>query len=105
MFEKRLKRLLGEIENQNPGAGFTLEQSIKRLKFLHVKSRHAGLQKHYSLALIDELRNWKNQRNEILKDLPDVHVSQARLERLAGDGRRLLEELKKAGRAFKAQTS
>jgi len=44
----------------------------------------------------DGLRNWKNQRNTIFKDMQDVHVQKARLERLVTEGVRLLKELNKA---------
>jgi len=57
------------------------------------------------VRLIDDIRNWKNQRNEILKDIPDIHVSQARLERLALEGIRLLKEWKKAVKEFKSSVS
>ncbi|MCX6304685.1 MAG: hypothetical protein NT040_06940 [Bacteroidetes bacterium] len=101
MFEKKLKKLLGQVENQVPASGFTLEQSIKRLKFLHVSSRYPALTAHLSLRMIDGIRTWKNQRNEILKDIPKVHVSEARLERLAADGVNLYKELNKAAKAYK----
>jgi hypothetical protein len=102
ILEKKLKKLLGQIENQPPASGFTLEQSIKRIKHLHVSSKHPELTAHIEIGLIDEIRNWKNQRNEILKDIPGIHVSQARLARLAAEGSRLLKEWKKSGKSFKS---
>ena len=102
LLEKRLKKLLVNLENQLPGPGFSLEQSIKRVKYLHVSSKCPDLNKHVEIGLIDETRNWKNQRNEILKDIPDIHVSEARLERMAMEGARLLKEWKKAAKAFKS---
>ncbi len=101
LFEQKLKKLLGRIENQ-PGSGFTLEQSIKRVKYILVSEKVPDITSYVDVALIDNLRIWKNQRNEILKDMPDVHVSQARLERLATDGVRLYKELNKAAKAFKS---
>ena len=103
MFEKRLKKLIGKLENQLPGPGFTLEQTIKRVKYLHLSEKYPGLTARISIGLIDEIRNWKNQRNEILKDLPEIHVSLARVERLAKEGNRLLKEWKKAGKTFKSE--
>jgi hypothetical protein len=105
IMEIRLKKLLGQFENQLPGPGFTLEQSIKRVKHLHVSAKHPELTEHFRIGLIDEIRNWKNQRNEALKDIPDIHVSDARLERLAVEGKRLLKEWKKAAKAFNAAKS
>ena len=121
MLEKKLKKLLGQIESQPPGSAFTLEQSIKRVKYLLVSSKQADLTAHptahptahlnvrldvrLDVRLIDDIRNWKNQRNEILKDIPDIHVSQARLERLALEGIRLLKEWKKAVKEFKSSVS
>ncbi len=100
MMEKKLKKLLEKIEKQQPGKGFTFEQSIKRVKFLHLTSKNPLLSAHLSVVLIDEIRNWKNQRNTILNDMQDVHVSEARLERLATEGIRLFKELNKANKSF-----
>ena len=102
LFERKLKKLLGQVENQVPGQGFTLEQSIKRVKYLHLSKKYPGLTASFSLGLIDNIRTWKNQRNEILKDIPDVHVSPARIERLANDAVKLSGELSKAVKTFKS---
>ncbi|MFZ4523174.1 MAG: hypothetical protein ACOYNC_15800 [Bacteroidales bacterium] len=102
LFEQKLKKLLGKLENRVPGTGVTLEQTIKRVKFLHISAKYPSLTGHFSLRLIDDIRTWKNQRNEILKDMPDVHVSQARMERLATDGMKLSRDLAKAVKAFKS---
>ncbi len=102
ILEKKLKKLLGKVETRSPGAGFTLAQSIHRVKYLHTGTKHPEFTAHFNVKLIDEIRNWKNQRNEILKDLPDIHVSQTRLERLATEGNRLVKEWNKAGKNFKS---
>ena len=102
VFERKLKKLMGKVENQAPRQGFTLEQSIKRVKYLHLSQKYPGLTANFSLGLIDNIRTWKNQRNEILKDIPDVHVSPARIERLANDAVKLSGELSKAVKTFKS---
>lgn len=102
IMEKKLKNLLDKLENQKPGAGFSLEQCIKRVKFLHLTSKHPLLTLHYKISFIDELRNWKNQRNTIMKDMLEVHVSKARLERMALDGIRLLKEWNASNKKFKS---
>ena len=102
LLESRLKNLLRKADHQQPSAGFTLEQSIKRVKFLLLTSENAALTGAFDVGLIDEIRNWKNQRNTILKDMLDVHVSQSRLERLSADGMRLYREWKKAAKKFKS---
>lgn len=101
MFERKLKKLLIQVEKQNPGRGFTLEQLIKRVKYLHVLSRYKAMTAHFSVQLFDEIRIWKNQRNEILKDIPDLHVSPARIERLALEGVKLYKEFNAACKSFK----
>ena len=103
IIEKKVKNLLDKLENHKPGTGFTLEQSIKRVKYLHLNSKHPLLNAHFTVKFIDELRNWKNQRNTIMKDMLDVHVSKARMERLAMDGIRLLKELNASNKKFKAE--
>jgi hypothetical protein len=102
MFERKLKKLLIKFENQDPGYGFTLEQTIKRIKYLLVHAKHPELTASLEVDLIDDIRKWKNQRNEILKDIPDVHVSQVRLERLAGDGAKLYRRLNEAIKSIKS---
>ena len=42
MIEKKLKKMLEKIENITPGAGYSLEQSVKRLKHLHITSKHVA---------------------------------------------------------------
>jgi hypothetical protein len=101
LIEKKLKKVLGKIENHRPGAGYSLEQSVKRVKYLHLSGRHPQFSGNFDLRLIDEIRNWKNQRNIILKDMQDVHVSQARMERLALEGIRLLKEWNRAAKKFR----
>ncbi len=103
MIEKKLKKMLEKIENLNMGSGYSLEQSVKRIKHLHITAKQPFFSEHFEVRLIDEIRNWKNQRNIILKDMQDVHVSQARLERLALEGIRLLKEWNKASKKFKAE--
>ena len=103
IMEKKLKELLCKLENQKPGAGFSLEQCIKRVKFLHLTSKHPLLTMHYKISFIDDLRNWKNQRNIIMKDMLDVHVSKARMGRLAMDGIRLVKELNAEHKKFKSE--
>jgi hypothetical protein len=103
IIEKKIKDLLDKIENHKPGTGFTLEQCIKRIKYLHLTLKYPLLTNHFTVKFIDELRSWKNQRNTIMKDMLEVHVSRARMERLAMDGIRLLKELNAAYKKFRSE--
>jgi len=103
ILEKRLKSLLEKISDQKPGAGFTLEQCIKRIKHIHVTGKNQQFRNFFELRLIDKTRNWKNQRNTIVKDMLTVHVSKARKEKLAMDGIRLSKEWNKALKPFKSE--
>jgi hypothetical protein len=103
IIEKKMKDLLVRLENHKPGIGFSLEQCIKRVKYLHLTSKYPHLASHFTVMFIDELRNWKNQRNIIMKDMLEVHVSKDRKERLAMDGIRLLKEFNAANKKFKAE--
>ena len=103
IIEKKMKDLLAKLENHKPGTGFSLEQCIKRVKYLHLTSKFPLLTAHFTISFIDELRNWKNQRNTIMKDMLVVHVSKIRMERMALDGIRLLKELNAAHKKFKAE--
>ena len=101
--ERKLKKLIAWSGDRNPGAGFTLEQSVKRIKRLCLPSAGTELAVHVTVDLIDRIRSWKNQRNDILRDIPNVHVSQARLERLAGEGVKLYRELNQASKSMKVK--
>jgi len=105
ILEKKLKYLLEVIENSKPGAGFTLEQCIKRLKHLHVANKNQILKNHFDLKLIEKTMTWKNQRNTMIKDMLYVHVSKQRKENLALDGVKLLKEWNKAVKIFKVRQS
>ncbi len=101
LFERRVKRLIRKLEGNQKTVGITFEQSIKRIKHLHLSGNHHDFSETFSIELIDRLRQWKNQRNLILKDMLAVHVSQARMERLARDGFRLSQIWNKALRSYK----
>jgi len=103
LLETRLRILITRVEKSNPGAGFNLEQCLKRLKYLHLSGKDPILVKNIEIRLIDDLRGWKNQRNAILKDLADIHVSPRRVEKLAEDGIVLLKALTAACKLFKKE--
>jgi len=103
ILEKRLKSLLEKVSNQRPGAGFTLEQCIKRIKHIHVMGKNQQFKTYFEVQLIDKTRTWKNQRNTVIKDMLDSHVSKARKEKLAMDGIRLLKEWNKALKNYKSE--
>ena len=102
MIEKKIKKVLEKTENIDYGAGYSLEQAVKRIKYVHLSGKHPIFSGHFDIALIDDIRRWKNQRNIVLKDMQGVHVSMVRLERLAGEGERLLREWSGAAKKYKA---
>lgn len=98
MLESRLKKLLAGIDQRPRSPRLTLAQTINRLKHLRPGTKDDELNLNIRLGLIDGIRNWNNQRIDILKDIPQIHVSQGRLERIAAEGARLLKEWKRAGK-------
>jgi len=84
--EKKARNLLKKIEQGHTVQGYSFEQSIKRIKYHHQSGRIPSLVKHMETGLIDEMREWKNFRNAILRDMVNVHISPKRLERLASEG-------------------
>ncbi len=86
LFERKAKNLLKRIENDPKTNGYSFEQSIKRIKYHHQAGRVPQLEEFLDLVLIEEMRNWKNCRNTMLKDMVTIHVSQTRMERLASAG-------------------
>ena len=83
IMEAKLKTIITRIDKSNPGLAFTLEPCIKRVKFLVANGKDPLLPEHFDVAFLDELRNWKNHRNSIFKDLPESTVSRYRIEKLA----------------------
>jgi len=99
--ERKLRKMIMWSGSPDPGAGFTLEQLVKRIKRLALASQGMEPVAQVPVALIDRIRGWKNQRNEILKDIPGIHVTPARLERLAKEGVNLYKSLNIAARSLK----
>ena len=102
LLEKRVKTILGRIEQQKPGMGYTFDQNIKRLKYLRLALKHPALTDHFDVQLIDAIRNWKNQRNEVMKDMLVRHITKDRMERLANEGISVYKELNSCIKSFKS---
>ena len=105
LFEKKLGKILEKLETSVQKQGVDFAQSVKRIKYLHISAKHPDLVAHFQLGLFDEIRNWKNHRNEILKDIQQINVSRPRMERLANTGLKLYRELTKAAKSFKSAES
>jgi hypothetical protein len=101
--EARLRALIAKNDKMHPGAGYTLEQCLKRVKFLVLKLPDSSLSGSVSIDLIDELRTWKNQRNLVLKAIESSHVSKKRLSNLAVEGIELMERLNNAYKKYKSE--
>jgi len=101
IFERKLLKILDKLQEPQQKQGMSFSQLIKRVKYINVSSQHPDFSAHIKVGLIDDIRNWKNQRNEIYKDMAEVHVSKARLERLSIEGLRLFKELNNATKSLK----
>jgi hypothetical protein len=101
IMELRLKKVITLTEGKAPGAAFGIEQCLKRIKNLHSKEKYSVLKTEFPLSLINSLRSWKNNRNIMMKDMLEMHVSGDRKERLAKEGIKLLKDLNKVFRRYK----
>lgn len=101
IMEIRLKKLIIITEGKNPGAATGLEQHLKRIKLLQSREKYSLLKAHFSSTLINSLRTWKNNRNIMMKDLLEMHVSWERKERQAKQGIALLKEVDKVYKHYK----
>ncbi len=101
MLEKRVKYILEKVEVQKQGLVNSFDQNIKRIKHLRLTSDLPLLTDHIEIQLIDALRIWKNQRNEVMKDMLVRHITKERMERLANDGFRILQGWNTSVKAFK----
>jgi hypothetical protein len=103
IFEKKAKNLLKQIERAAHVKGYTFEQSIKRIKYHHLGGRITELEMNLDLGLIDAMRNWKNTRNTMLKDMITMHVSHQRMERLASEGITMYKKWNKSLKSVKRE--
>jgi hypothetical protein len=102
IIESKLLSVINRVEENHPGTGTGFERSLKRLKYIMLKTDHPLLVKHFEIRLIDELRKWKNYRNNVFKDMIETHVSKARFKKMAEDGIVLLHELNSSCKKFKS---
>ncbi|HPT09479.1 MAG TPA: hypothetical protein PL087_03630 [Bacteroidales bacterium] len=102
VFEKRIRYLLVRSGQPKTTTGNSLEHAVKRLKYVHLTHQLPELNAHLPVVLIDAIRGWKNQRNNILKDLMDIHVSETRLKSLAVNGMTLLKEFNQSVKKVKS---
>ena len=93
IFEVKLRKILGMITHEKPRPGIGLQKCLLRLKHLHLKESYPLLNSHIEIRLIDDLRTWKNHRNQIYHDMRDIHVSPRRIKKMAEEGIVLHQEL------------
>lgn len=101
IMEARLKKLILISEGKKPGAASGLEQHLKRIKLLQSREPYSILKEQFHASLITNLREWKNNRNIMMKDMLEMHVSWERKERMAKQGISLLKELDKVYKHYK----
>jgi len=103
IMESRLRSVITRVQKENPGPGLSLERCIKRIKHLRLTHPDPMLEKTFDVQMIDSLRNWKNRRNDVLKDFTRIHVSKKRTEKLTQEGILLLRDLNSSSKKFKAE--
>ncbi len=101
IMEIRLKKLIMITEGKNPGSASGLEQHLKKIKLLQTREQYSVLRSQFHPALINSLRSWKNNRNIMMKDMLEMHVSWDRKERMAKQGIALLKDLNKVYKHYK----
>ena len=101
IMEARLKKLILISDGKKPGAASGLEQHLKRIRLLQTREQYSVLREQFHVSLISRLREWKNNRNIMMKDMLEMHVSYERKERMAKMGIVLLKELDKVYKHYK----
>jgi len=101
IMEARIKKLIMITEIKNPGAASGLEQLLKRIKLLQTREQYSLLKSHFPASLISSLREWKNNRNIMMKDMLEMHVSGERKEKMAKQGISLLKSLNKVYKHYR----
>jgi hypothetical protein len=103
VIEMKLKSILGKIDTHYSPPAPKLDVTLKRIKFLLVKLSNPILNKYFEMRLIEELRNWKNYRNEVFRDMVHMHVSKLRMKKMAEEGIVLLQELNAVAKKIKSE--
>jgi len=101
IMEARLKKILMMTELKSPGAASGIEQHLKKIKLLQTREQYSMLKSHFPSVLITSMRTWKNNRNIMMKDMLEMHISFDRRERMAKEGVQLLKELNKVYKHYK----
>jgi hypothetical protein len=101
IIETRLRSILALVDGRDPGAGYGLDRCLKRVKYHIGKGDLPVLSGEIGLPLADAIRMWKNQRNRILKDMNDKHVTVQRVAGLAQEGIVLMQDTNSSWKKFK----
>jgi hypothetical protein len=103
LMESYLRTVITKIEIKNPGRAFNLEKCLRRMKNLRIHMPDSLLERNFEMLLINRLRDWKNHKNAILKDLILIRVSRKRMEKYAYEGIILLRDLDISYKKFKSE--
>jgi len=101
IMEERLKKIIIITEGSGLPSSSGLEQYLKRVKLILSREQYAHLNTIFPSGLITSLRSWKNNRNTLMKNMLEMHVSRERKERLAKEGIDFLKELNKVYKHYK----
>ncbi len=101
LFERKAKSVLKRIESDQTTNSYSFDQCIKRIKYHHQAGRIPQVETFIDAGLIDGMRNWKNSRNSMLRDMITIHVSPGRMERLASEGIALYKTWNKSMKTVK----
>ena len=104
IIENKLFAILRSVDDQPGISKLKMLRSLNRIKNLLSKSNHLFLLKHIELRLIDELRTWKNYRNDVFRDMVHTQVSKRRMKKMAEEGIVLLHELNALAKKIKSES-
>ena len=103
LFERKAKSVLRRVNGDQATTSYSFEQSVKRIKYIHQSGQLPQLATLLDAGSIDGIRNWKNNRNAMLKDMISTHVSTGRMERLASEGITLYKTWSKSLKSVKKE--
>jgi hypothetical protein len=101
LFERRFIKIFHYLDWEPAGTALSFSQMVNKMKGFQTGGKYPDLTGCFREGLIEDIRSWKNQRNDILKDMPRVRVTQARLERLATEGALLYKDLNEGYKTLK----
>ena len=91
VIEERLRSVLIKTKKREIGGKHKIDSCIKQLK--NLRKTEPLIDKFFTVAFLNEINRWKNERNDITHELIENDVDEIKLEENAKQGRKIVRVL------------